>query len=39
MDIGKPDTEREIEIRPLEEPLPAPAPDPAPLPAEQPLPA
>ena len=36
MDIGKPETEREIEVTPLEEPVPAPAPveepakDPAP---------
>jgi hypothetical protein len=37
MDIGTPDTEREIEVTPLEEPVPAPAPveDPAlePVPA------
>jgi hypothetical protein len=26
MDIGDPDTEREIEIRPIEEPVPTPAP-------------
>ena len=26
MDIGEPDTEREIEIVPLEEPVPTPAP-------------
>ena len=26
MDIGAPDTEREIEVTPLEEPVPAPAP-------------
>jgi hypothetical protein len=26
MDIGDPDTEREIEIVPLEEPVPSPAP-------------
>jgi hypothetical protein len=26
MDIGAPDTEHEIEIAPLEEPIPAPAP-------------
>jgi hypothetical protein len=26
MDIGDPDTEREIEVTPLEEPVPAPAP-------------
>jgi hypothetical protein len=26
MDIGEPDTEREIEVIPLEEPVPSPAP-------------
>ena len=26
MDIGEPDTEREIEVRPMEEPVPAPVP-------------
>ncbi len=26
VEIGRPDTEREIEVAPLEEPLPAPAP-------------
>jgi hypothetical protein len=26
MEIGEPDTEREIEVRPLEEPVPTPAP-------------
>jgi hypothetical protein len=26
MDIGQPDTEREIDVIPLEEPVPAPAP-------------
>ncbi len=37
MDIGLPETEREIEIAPLEEPLP----DPAPIeePVEEPAPA
>ena len=37
MDIGLPETEREIEITPVEEPLP----DPAPIeqPAEEPVPA
>jgi hypothetical protein len=37
MDIGLPETEREIEIAPLEEPLP----DPAPIeePVEEPVPA
>jgi hypothetical protein len=29
VDIGAPDTEREIEIAPLEEPVPAPAEEPA----------
>jgi hypothetical protein len=37
MDIGAPETEREIEIAPLEEPVPVPAPVEAP--AEQPVPA
>ena len=37
MDIGDPDTEREIEIAPLEEPVPAPAPLEAPV--EEPVPA
>jgi hypothetical protein len=37
MDIGKPDTERQIEVVPVEEPLPATAPDVEP--AEQPVPA
>ena len=37
MDIGLPETEREIEITPVEEPLP----DPAPIeqPVEEPVPA
>jgi hypothetical protein len=37
MDIGLPETEREIEIAPVEEPLP----DPAPIekPVEEPVPA
>jgi len=37
MDIGTPDTEREIEIAPLDEPVPAPAP--AEEPAQEPVPA
>jgi hypothetical protein len=37
MDIGAPETEREIEIAPLEEPVPVPAP--AEQPAEEPIPA
>jgi hypothetical protein len=37
MDIGAPDTEHEIQISPLEEPIPAPAP--AEAPAEEPVPA
>jgi hypothetical protein len=37
MDIGAPDTEREIEITPLEEPVPMPAPAEAPV--EEPVPA
>ena len=37
MDIGLPETEREIEIAPLEEPLPAPAPIAEPV--EEPVPA
>jgi hypothetical protein len=38
MDIGKPDTEREIEVAPVEEPLPstAPAEEPAREPAREP---
>jgi len=36
MDIGAPETEREIEIAPLEEPVPAPAP--VEEPAEEPVP-
>jgi len=35
VDIGAPDTEREIEIAPLEEPVPAPVEEPA----EEPVPA
>jgi hypothetical protein len=37
MDIGAPDTEREIEITPIEEPVPMPAP--AEEPVEEPIPA
>jgi len=37
MEIGAPETEREIEITPLEEPVPAPAP--AEEPAAEPVPA
>jgi hypothetical protein len=37
LDIGKPDTEREIRVVPVEEPLPATAP--VEEPAEQPVPA
>lgn len=37
MDIGSPDTEREVEVLPLEEPVPGPAP--AEQPAEEPVPA
>jgi len=37
MDIGVPDTEREIEIAPLEEPVPLPAP--AEEPVEEPVPS
>ena len=37
MDIGAPDTEREIEVRPLEEPVPSPAP--VEQPEEEPVPA
>jgi hypothetical protein len=37
MDIGTPDTEREIEIAPLEEPVPVPAP--AEEPVEEPVPS
>jgi len=37
MDIGTPDTEHEIEIAPLEEPVPVPAP--AEEPAAEPVPA
>ena len=37
MDIGVPETEREIEIAPLEEPVPGPAPVEAPV--EEPVPA
>jgi hypothetical protein len=38
-DIGKPDTEREIEVTPVEEPLPRTAPAEEPAPAKQPVPA
>ena len=34
MEIGDPETEREIDVLPLEEPVPTPAPDP--VPAEEP---
>jgi hypothetical protein len=37
MEIGAPDTEREIEIVPLEEPVPVPAP--AEEPVEEPVPS
>jgi hypothetical protein len=37
MDIGLPETEREIEITPLEEPVPEPAP--VEIPFEEPVPA
>jgi hypothetical protein len=37
MDIGAPETEREIEIAPLEEPVPSPAP--AEEPVEEPVPS
>jgi hypothetical protein len=37
MDIGAPETEHEIEISPLEEPVPTPAP--AEQPVEEPVPA
>ncbi len=37
MEIGAPETEREIEVTPLEEPVPTPAP--AEKPAEEPAPA
>ena len=37
MEIGAPDTEREIEIVPLEEPVPVPAPSEAPV--EEPVPS
>lgn len=37
MDIGKPDTEREIEVMPLEEPVPREAP--VEQPREEPVPA
>jgi hypothetical protein len=37
MDIGVPETEREIEIVPLEEPVPGPAPVEQPI--EEPVPA
>jgi hypothetical protein len=36
--IGRPDTEREIEVAPVEEPLPATAPEKEPAPSE-PVPA
>ena len=37
MDIGAPETEREIEIAPVEEPVPSPAP--VEQPVEEPVPA
>jgi hypothetical protein len=37
MDIGAPETEHEIEIAPLEEPVPTPAPAEAPV--EEPVPS
>jgi len=37
MDIGEPDTEREVEVSPLEEPVPSTAP--ADEPAVEPVPA
>jgi hypothetical protein len=37
MEIGAPETEREIEVTPLEEPVPTPAP--AEIPTEEPAPA
>jgi hypothetical protein len=37
MEIGAPETEREIEVTPLEEPVPTPAP--TEKPAEEPAPA
>ena len=37
MDIGEPDTEREVEVSPLEEPVPSTAP--AEVPAVEPVPA
>jgi hypothetical protein len=37
MEIGKPETEREVEIVPLEEPVPAPAPAEEPVPVLEPL--
>lgn len=36
MDIGVPETEREIEIAPLEEPVPVPGPAPVEEPVEEP---
>jgi hypothetical protein len=36
MEIGAPETEREIEVVPFEEPVPAPAPVPAEDPVESP---
>jgi hypothetical protein len=39
MDIGKPETEREIEVTPVEEPLPRTAPAEEPVPVEPSLPA
>jgi hypothetical protein len=39
MEIGEPETERELEVTPLEEPVPLPAPAPAETPVEEPVPA
>jgi hypothetical protein len=41
VEIGKPETEREIQVSPLEEPVPAPAPErePAVEPDRTPIPA
>lgn len=41
MEIGRPETEREIEVIPLEEPVPTPAParEPAIEPEREPVPA
>jgi len=39
VEIGRPDTEREIEVLPLEEPVPAPLPPQEPTPAPERTPA